>query len=284
VHDVSFLENPEFFSTARTLQLKFTVRRTIARAAKIVTPSKFSRRAIANRYHVSENAIAVIPNGVSPRFRPMPREQAVTHLELRMGIRGPFILNVGDLQPRKNQVGLIRAFEEVIARNPALTHNLVLVGKNNWHGTEVHETARRSPLAHRIRFTGYVEDEDLRLLYNACDAFVFPSFYEGFGIPILEAMACGCPVACSNATAIPEVADAAALLFDPRNASEMARAIEDLLLDPGLRCRMQRLGMQRAALFSWREAARRTLEVYYEVAGAKDASPRGVRSASAVER
>ena len=127
--------------------------------------------------------------------------------------------------------------------------------------------AERSPLKARIHFTGYVEESDLLYLYNACEIFVFPSFYEGFGLPILEAMACGRAVACSHAAAMLEVADSAGLMFDPNRTGEMTRAMRDLLIDDELRTRMERLGQQNAARFSWEKTARRTLEVYYEVAG-----------------
>jgi glycosyltransferase involved in cell wall biosynthesis len=118
----------------------------------------------------------------------------------------------------------------------------------------------------RIHFTGFVNDQELQQIYGGCELFVFPSLYEGFGIPILEAMACGRAVACSNTTAVVEVADGAAILFDPRSTAEMTRALRDLLLDSELRARMERLGTQRAAGFDWRDTARRTLAVYYEVA------------------
>src|SRR5262249_2456540 len=122
--------------------------------------------------------------------------------------------------------------------------------------------------ADRVDFTGFVEDDDLVHLYGACDLFVFPSFYEGFGLPILEAMGCGRAVACSNLTAMPEVADGAGILFDPHSIDEMPRAIAGLLRDAQLRQRLERLGTQRAAHFSWEQAAQRTLAVYYDVAGA----------------
>jgi glycosyltransferase involved in cell wall biosynthesis len=232
---------------------------------------------------VDEDKVVVVPNAASARFSPMNREHAFERAAARFSIGGPFLLAVGDLQPRKNQLGLVRAFEALLERHPGLPHWLVLAGKDTWRGAEVHRAAECSRAARRIRFTGYVSDEELRLLYNACQVFVFPSFYEGFGIPILEAMACGCAVACSDATAMPEVADSAAIFFDPRSTSAMRRALEDLTLDPGLRARMERLGLQRAALFSWEEAARRTLEVYYSVAGERRVVERErARAATAV--
>src|SRR4029079_2825570 len=152
-----------------------------------------------------------------------------------------------DLQPRKNHIGLIHAFEETIRAYPQLPHELVLVGKESWFAPQVRRVAERSPLADRIRVRGAVADEALRFLYGACDLFVFPSFYEGFGLPILEAMACGRAVACSKTSAMPEVADGAAVLFDPYSTEQMTRAMSDLLRDAELRTRMERLGQQRAA-------------------------------------
>jgi glycosyltransferase involved in cell wall biosynthesis len=143
----------------------------------------------------------------------------------------------------------------------------VIVGKDTWFSSNVHAAARRSRVTDRIHFTGWASDDDLLQLYNACDAMVFPSFYEGFGLPILEAMACGRAVACSDTSAMPEVADSAALLFNPANVDEIASAMRDLLLDAELRGRMERLGQARASLFTWERTAQRTLEIYYDVAG-----------------
>jgi glycosyltransferase involved in cell wall biosynthesis len=179
---------------------------------------------------------------------------------------------VGDLQPRKNHLGLLSAFEELLRAHPHLPHRLVFVGKETWYSKELHRALARSSVASRVHCTGFVEDADLLPLYAACDLFVFPSFYEGFGLPILEAMACGRAVVCSNSTAMPEVADAAGLLFDPNSTAEMTRAMADVLLDPELRVRLERLGAQRAALFSWERAAQRTLDVYYDVAGVQRAA------------
>jgi len=271
VHDVSFLEHPEYFSRLRVAQLRRTVGRTVAHAARILTPSVFSQKRIEQQYPAARGKVTVVPNAVSPHLRPMDGGQARERVRAEFGIRAPFLLNVGDLQPRKNQIGLIRAFEDLLQANPKLPHRLVLVGQSKWEAPLVRQAAEASRVADRIHFTGYVTDEQLRLLYNACELFVFPSFYEGFGIPILEAMACGCPVACSDRSAMPEVADGAAIFFDPSSTASMTRALQDLVLNPELRVRLSRLGQARAGAFSWERAAQSTLEVYYEVAGAAPA-------------
>ncbi|MBL8233163.1 MAG: glycosyltransferase family 4 protein [Bryobacterales bacterium] len=268
VHDVSFLEHPEFFSASRVTQLQQTVKRTVKKAARVLTVSEFSRAAIERHYPEARGKTLVTPNAVSATFRPMQRDQARARVQQELGIPSPFLLNVGDLQPRKNQTGLIRAFEEFVRNNPSQPHHLVVAGQSKFDGDVVKQAAARSSVASRIHFTGYVDDTFLRLLYNACELFVFPSFYEGFGIPILEAMACGCAVACAKTSAMPEVADGAAIFFDPRSIAEMARAIQDMVLNPEMRARYERLGPARASAFSWDRTARQTLDVYYDVAGA----------------
>lgn len=268
VHDVSFLEHPEFFTWARVLQLRRTVNRTIRSAARILTPSEFSRQCVARAYGLTGDNIVVVPAAVSPHFRMVARDNAAAFVAKRFSIPGPYVLSVGDLQPRKNQIGLIHAFEDLIRSNSRLSHRLVLVGQDRWYGRRVRAVAERSAVADRIHFTGFVDDDDLLQLYGGCDLFVFPSFYEGFGFPVLEAMACARAVACSRCSAIPEVADAAAIFFDPHSVSDIARAMRDVLLDSDLRSRMERLGQQNAARFTWERTAKQTLEVYHEVAGA----------------
>jgi len=265
VHDVSFLEHPEYFPRQRAWQLQWTVGRTVRRAARILTVTEFSRRAILKAYgDLDEDKVVVAPNAAS-EFRPISREAAAAAVLENFSLHTPYVLSVGDLQPRKNQIGLIRAFAKVVRAYPQLKHQLVLVGKPTWFADRIREAARESGVADRIRFLGFISDRDLLHLYNGCDLFVFPSFYEGFGLPALEAMACGRAVACSNATALPEVVDGAAILFDPYRTDEMVRAIADILLDSELRARMERLGLQRAAHFSWSKTAERVLEVFREV-------------------
>jgi glycosyltransferase involved in cell wall biosynthesis len=265
VHDVSFIENPEYFPAARRSQLRYTVARTVRLAARIITVSEFSRDAILRAYPVSPDKVRVIPNAASPEFRVVARGRAARTVRDHFGLEAPFIFSVGDLQPRKNHIGLINAFARLLAAHPDLSHHLVLAGQKTWFTSRVVAAAQASGLASRIHFTGFVSDSDLVQLYNACDCFVFPSFYEGFGLPILEAMACGCAVACSNTSAMPEVAEGAGLLFDPRNPASIARAMADVLLDEDLRKRMETRGLQRATHFSWRKSALATLDVYREV-------------------
>ena len=281
VHDVSFLEHPEYFTRFRAMQLRITVRRTVQSAVRVLTPSDFSKRSILRAYELDEGKVVVMPIGVSPAFRPIARSVAQRTVQSHFRLPAPYLLTVADLQPRKNHLTLIRAFEELLRANPQLPHHLVMVGKDTWYSAVVKSAAARSAVASRIHFTGFVSDEELLKFYGGCDLFVYPSFYEGFGLPILEAMACGRAVACSNTSAMPEVADSAALLFNPRSTAEIVRAMADLLLDAELRARMERLGAQRAAMFSWEKNARGTLDTYYEIAGrAKSISSPSVKAAS----
>jgi glycosyltransferase involved in cell wall biosynthesis len=260
------------------MQLRITVARTVKKAAKVITGSEFARETIMRAYGLPEERIVVIPDAANPNFRAVNRVSAARKVRERFSVDGPFVLSVGDLQPRKNQIRLIEAFAKLVRAHPQLKHRLVLAGKDTWFGGRVRDAARDSGMGDRILFTGFVSDDDLLQLYNACDCFAFPSMYEGFGIPVLEAMACGRAVIASNAASIPEVADGAGILFDPYRVDEIVRALGDVLLDGELRARLERLGSQRATLFTWRKTAEATLEVYREVAGAKQAVTPGVTS------
>jgi glycosyltransferase involved in cell wall biosynthesis len=282
VHDVSFLEHPEYFTWFRAQQLRLTVRRTVKAASCVLTVSEFSKKRIVDAYRLPDEKVAVLPDGVSSVFHPVAREVAQRSLRAASNLPLPFVLTVGDLQPRKNHLGLIRAFEDLIRAHPQLPHHLLIVGKETWYAPTVRAAAKKSQVADRIHFTGFVDDEELRRLYGACDLFIYPSFYEGFGLPILEAMACGRAVACSNTSAMPEVADSAALLFDPCSQRELVFAMRDLLLNPELRQRMERLGVQRAAMFSWTSSAAKILDLYYAVAG--DASKGSLKSSGAARK
>ena len=269
VHDVSYIEHPEYLPKWRGWQLRLSTTLTLKRAAKVVTISEFSRQRISKVFGIDPAEIAVTPLASQEQFRVVNREMAVAKVRAKLGIDRPFVLNVGDLHPRKNQIGLIQAFSELIKAHPELPHLLVLAGKRTRFATKVTEEIRRHGLEERVVLTDFVDDDFLPLLYNAADLFVFPSFYEGFGLPAIEAMACGRAVVCSSASALPEVVDGAALLFEPESNGEQMRAMRDILIDPELAARMERKGLQRAKVFDWRETARQTLDVYYEVAEAR---------------
>jgi glycosyltransferase involved in cell wall biosynthesis len=281
VHDVSFLDHPEYFPRERAWQLQLTVRRTVKQAVRVLTVSEFSRCSILRAYpEIDPEKVVVIPNAASG-FRQISQDLARKKVNNRFSISTPFLLSVGDLQPRKNHIGLIRAFARLVQEYPQFPHSLVLAGQETWFAGSVREAALASGVADRIRFCGFVSDDDLLTLYNACDLSVFPSFYEGFGLPVLEAMACGRAVACSGTSALPEVANGAAILFDPYSIDEIARAMADLLLDSELRARMERLGSHRAAQFSWQKTAQRTLDVFCEVAEQRQPAMQPVTSATA---
>jgi glycosyltransferase involved in cell wall biosynthesis len=267
VHDVSYLEFPEYFTPFRAAQLRLTVKRTVEMAAKVLTPSEFSRKSILKHYAIDPDKVVTVPNAVSGEFQAGDRDAAAASLAAKFGIQAPFVLMVGDLQPRKNHMGLLEAFAKMIAAHPELPHHLVFVGKETWYSDVLHKAAASASIGARVHFTGFVEDEDLLDFYNACDLFVYPSFYEGFGLPILEAMACGRPVACSDSSAMTEVAEGAGLLFDPKRPESIASAMEKVLLDAEYGAKLGRMGLRRSKLFSWERAARLTLDTYYEVAG-----------------
>lgn len=262
VHDVSFAEHPEFFHPLRAAQLRRTVARTVAAAARVIAPSEFSRQGILRHYGLNQEKVVTIPNGVSRLFRPGNGELSRRWIARKYGVTAPFVLAVGNIEARKNPLGLVHAFADVVKRRPDLPHHLVFAGKDGWKGEGIRRAARRSAIADRIHFTGYVPGDDLRDLYAACQLFVFPSLYEGFGLPILEAMASGRAVACSAVASMPEVAGAAARYFDPHSPDAMASVIAELLTEDSHRARLEQAGVERARSFSWARAARTTLEVY----------------------
>lgn len=269
IHDVSYLDHPEYFLSFRAHQLRLSTRRTLRNAAQVITVSEFSRQRIAEAYGLDPADIVVTPNGPQQQFRPLKRETSMLKVNRALGIAAPYILHVGDWRPRKNQINLVRAFAQLVKNHPSLKHHLVLAGKHTWFSPRVLAEIRRSGVQERIAVTGFVDDDLLPALYNAADVFVFPSWYEGFGLPAVEAMACGRPVVCSDATALPEVVDGAALLFRPDSVEEQMRAIRDLLLDAELSARMAGKSLQRARHFDWRETAAKTLDTYYRVAEKK---------------
>jgi glycosyltransferase involved in cell wall biosynthesis len=265
IHDVSFERHPEFFTASEGLRLRLTVRRAAKAARKIITVSEFSKAEIMSLLGVPEQKVKVIYNGVSPEFeRAGDGGEMHTCLE-RYSIRKPYLLAVGNISRRKNQLMMMRAFALWVRRNAHTEHRLVIAGKRQDHGQDVSAEAARLGLdERRLNILGYVPEEDLPGLYAGADLLLNTSLYEGFGLPLIEAMRCGVPVIASHASCFPEIAGDAARLIDPLDPGEIAEAIEDLIGSKALRDDLISRGLRRAQDFRWDNAASQTLKVYYE--------------------
>jgi glycosyltransferase involved in cell wall biosynthesis len=259
VHDICYATNPEWFSPRDLRVLSTVVPRSIRMAAHVITDSDSARGEIIHQYHVPEEKISSIPIGAGTGAAPITLEEARLELAaLDLNLERPYLLTVGNLQPRKNLVRLVGAFNRLGRGGHDI--DLVIVGPRHFRAEEVFQAVQ--PASARIHLTGYVTDRQLAAFYRCSTAFVLPSLYEGFGLPVLEAMAHGVPVACSNAGALPEVAGDAAVLFDPLSIDTIVAAVSSILGDAGLRERLSRAGKERAAQFSWKRTAELTLNVY----------------------
>jgi glycosyltransferase involved in cell wall biosynthesis len=263
VHDICYATNPEWFSARDLRVLKTMVPRSIRLASHVITDSQDARRQIIEHYRVPEAKISAIPIGPGAGVQPIELDAARQELS-GLGIKAdrPFLLAVGNLQPRKNLVRLVEAFSELVSRR-GHDIDLVIVGPRRYKAEEIVSAA--GPVADRVHFTGYITDRQLAACYRCSTVFVFPSLYEGFGLPALEAMAHGVPVACSNAGALHEVCGDAAEMFDPNSVESIALAVERILQDSGLRQKLSAAGKSRAAMFSWKKTADLTLKVYQQV-------------------
>jgi glycosyltransferase involved in cell wall biosynthesis len=218
---------------------------------------------ITRTYRISEERITVTPLAAAPRFAPVTDEAKRRRVRERYGLTGEYILAVGSIQPRKNLVRLIRAYTRLSCSHVAGNlPSLVLVGKKAWLFAETIRAAKASGLGKKVIFTGYVPESDLPLLYTDALCFVYPSYFEGFGLPPLEAMSCGTPVITGNRTSLPEVVGDAALMVDPFNEEAITDALRLMIQDTELRHDLSRKGLEQARRFNWRETARLTLDAY----------------------
>ncbi|MCS7287390.1 MAG: glycosyltransferase family 1 protein [Anaerolineae bacterium] len=263
LHDLIFLFHPETHKPMNRWFLTLMMPRFLRAADAVITVSECTKKDAMRFYNIPEEKITVIYEGVSPRFHPVSSE-IVGAVRLKYGLPERFILYVGTIEPRKNLIALLEALHYLLTTYHL---QLVIVGKKGWLYEGFFRRLRELGLEERVHFTGYVPDEDLPALYSAADLFVFPSLYEGFGLPVLEAMACGVPVICSNTSSLPEVAGDAALLVDPTDVQALAKAIERALTDETLRAMLRAKGLERARMFTWEKTAQKTLEVYRRVLG-----------------
>lgn len=262
LHDAIAFEYPEGYPWLNNLLHRTYVPATLRNVDRVATGSHESARTLVRFYPVRLGDISVVPNGVAAHFRPgAPAE--VQALRERYGILGDYLLYVGAFQSRKNILGLLDAFAIALARLPTL--RLVLVGPSLWSYPAVDERVSRPDVAGAVTRLGYVSDSELRALYAGTSAYVSPSLYEGFGLPVLEAMACGAPVICSTAGSLPEVAGDAALFVDARETHDIADAIVRLVTDRPLAEDLRARGLARARTFTWDRAAAEYAALYHRL-------------------
>jgi glycosyltransferase involved in cell wall biosynthesis len=266
IPDIAYEHYPDFFTRFYRLRSKVLIRRSAQRADHIITVSAYSKNDISRTYHIDPDRITVTYEGASPDFFPRDKVACREQIARKYGIKAPFFLYVGRIQERKNLRRLLSAYARL--KKELADEKLVLVGKRDWMSESIEAHLKSLGLKDMVVFTGYVPSADLPVFYNASQAFVYPSVFEGFGLPVIEAMACGLPVLTSYGSSLEEVAGDAALLVDPMSEESIAQGLRKLLGDQSLRLRLGRAGLLRSASFSFKSTAEQTTGVYERLAGA----------------
>lgn len=260
IHDLVAFTHPRTIPWKYALYMRRRIRRALQTAQRTICVSESAKRDVLRLLAPPAEKIACIHHGVSERFHPESPER-IDEVRRRYGLERPYILFVGNLEPRKNLGGLVRAFR-IVRREAKEPIDLVVAGQIAWKSGELLRELGEEDVRNSVRLTGYFPAEDLPALYSGALAFVFPTLWEGFGMPVLEAMACGAPVVASRVPSIEEIAKDAAILVDPHSPDSIGSGIREALHGP--RASFRRRGIERAAQFSWLTTARRTLEVYDE--------------------
>jgi len=270
IHDIIHLLYPQFLPNRLALvYARVMVRRALSRADRIITVSYNSKRDLVDYFGISPTRVDVIYNGVSPRFRPDVPAEERERVAKKYSLRTPYLLFLGGERPHKNAQNVIRAFAEARRSRPDLPHVLALAGPMPKNTARIDALIGALDLGSAIARAGLIEEDDLPGLIAGADALLYPTLYEGFGLPVVEAMACGTPVLTSSTSALQEIAGGYAFLVDPLDVDAIARGIVALTTDPKIRSDYVELGRKRSLDFSWQKAAERTLEVYGEaLAGA----------------
>jgi glycosyltransferase involved in cell wall biosynthesis len=269
IHDCIHLMFPQYLPNRFAHVYARTFLWTAAhRSARVLTVSEASKRDILRFYRIPERKIEVIYNAIDERFGTPPSEEEFTRVRERYQLEREFILYAGNIKPHKNLERLIEAFRQL--RSEGFEHlTLLIIGDEISKYPTLRRAVHKHKLHKQVRFLGFVPDQTLAVLYRLASAFVFPSLYEGFGLPPLEAMACGTPVVTSNVSSLPEVADEAAVLIDPYDSAAIAEGIRRVLTDPDLRRDLTQKGLERVRQYSWERSVRRIREIYGEVGGAR---------------
>lgn len=262
VHDITPYFFPESFSPLTLLRYKLLFSRAMKTSDRIIVDSVSTKNDIKKYFHIEQKKIKVIYLGVGDIFKRLDEEE-VAEIKQKFKINFPFILYVGTIEPRKNIQRLLMAFSKVKKEHPK--YKLVIAGASGWRSKNLLETINKFDLQKDVVFVGYVSDYELPALYNAADLFVYPSLYEGFGLPPLEAMACGCPVLTSNSSSLPEVVGKSAMMFNPYDLNELTNAMHIMITNEGLREDLIQKGLCRAKMFNWEKCSRETFKVYGDV-------------------
>jgi glycosyltransferase involved in cell wall biosynthesis len=262
LHDLTPLLFPHLHPRIRVLGFRLLARGSLRRCDRIIVYSANTRRDLLDRAMAAPEAIVNIPLGVNPGLQP---GLVTEDFARRYQLKRPFILTVGVLEPRKNHIVLFEMLRRL--RQSGQEIDLIVIGREGWHWSTPLARPEYSALAPWVRILADIPERDLAEFYSRAAMFVYPSLYEGFGLPILEAMACGAPVICSSSSSLPEVAGEAALYADPHDAEGFTKQAARLLADPGLRQRMIQAGLERARQFSWRRTAEQTIAVYHSICG-----------------
>jgi glycosyltransferase involved in cell wall biosynthesis len=277
VHDLSFLTVPWCFVPGFRDYLETAVTRSVRRADQILADSRSTRHDLTNLLGIDPERIQVLYPGVESRFMPVADPTNLEGVRQTYALPRHFVLGLGTLQPRKNFAGLIDAFGRMLGSRtgePALDDlHLVICGSKGWMYEDIEPAVERAGLGQRVQVVGFVKDEDLPALYNLASVFAFPSWYEGFGVPVLEAMACGTPVVAADNSSLPEVVGEAGLLVGAADADALGTAMFRLLTDQGLRESLIAAGYEQARRFTWRDAAAQLLRTYNSVAAAASIEP-----------
>lgn len=261
VHDLMHVRHPEFLPPEWVTALDGDMRRTLRWADLIIAVSEFTKRDMVEAFGFPDSRIRVIHHGVDAAFAPLADPREIERVRRKYGIPGRYVLSVGTLEPKKNHLRLIQAFLAAAVGGLA-DFSLVLAGGRRWAWPDLDRSLAGIPEAGRVILPGLVPASDLPALYSGASCFVLPSLFEGFGMPVLEAMACGTPVIASNVAALPEVCGDAALLVNPLLVDELAEALTAVLSQEDLRVTLRNRGLQRAKTFSWERTARETVAVY----------------------
>ena len=263
VLDLSFLRYPEAFKAFNRLYLGLMTRASVRRARRVIAISESTRQDVIALLGVSPDRVHRVYCGVDPSLCPAPKAE-VDAFRQEKGLPERFVLNLGTIEPRKNVARLVQAYAALVASAPAEMADipLVIAGGRGWLADPIYARVQELGMQDRVRFTGYVTEGEKRLWYNAATCFCYPSLYEGFGLPPLEAMACGVPVIVSDAASLPEVVGDAGLTVSPLDTRALTEAMRQALLNPALRADLVARGRARALRFSWTEAARQTAEIY----------------------